>query len=454
MTNAGQRRFGILSGGGRLPKDIADSLRARGAYVHVIPMAGEADADFSAYPHTVVHWGQVGALLAAIRKARVTDLLIVGRVKRPDLSRLKFDFGFFLAVPAIIRIIRSGGDDGVLRSVVRFFETKGVRVVGPGDVAPELLIQEGEFGTTAPLSDDEKIFAKGFEVLSQLSPFDIGQAVVISDDLTVEAIEGIEGTDGLLERVTHQRRDKTGRQRSDDQGFLIKAPKLGQDLRVDLPTIGPQTIINVAQAGLRGLALEAGRVLVVDRDGVEKNISLHGLVAIGRAGARERKTYDELQNASEAASTSSTYSNEQFSICGAVTPPKQFAGVANRGLEVLAALEGVANQNASALIIEERHVLGVECGEGIASLCGRIEKYKPWGRARRKHRLRLLVMRARNADALAALEAEHLVGIDGIVVKLQASHLTLSARDQDQLNAADVFVVTTAPALGDDGGEG
>ena len=125
-------------------------------------------------------------------------------------------------------------------------------MVGIKDVAPDLLMPEGAITRAAPDGNAAADIARGREVLGALGPFDIGQAAVVIDGHVV-AVEDIEGTDGLLARVARLRAD--GRIRAKiGRGVLVKAPKSGQDLRFDLPTVGPNTVEGAARAGLAGIA--------------------------------------------------------------------------------------------------------------------------------------------------------------------------------------------------------
>jgi DUF1009 family protein len=151
-------------------------------------------------------------------------------------------------------------------------------VCGAGEVAPELLAAEGTLGDEAPSPDDRADIEIGFRVVSALGHLDVGQAVVVVKR-RVLAIEAAEGTDAMLVRCAELR--KGGRRRG-LAGVLVKAPKPGQEERVDLPTIGPDTVERAAQAGLAGIAVAAGRVLIADRDATIAAAGEHGLFLIGQ----------------------------------------------------------------------------------------------------------------------------------------------------------------------------
>jgi DUF1009 family protein len=273
----------IIAGGGTLPIALAAAAAAQGRAVHVIGIRGEADAKISRFPHTWLKWGEVGKLFATLEGLGCRDLVIIGSVSRPDLANVRFDFGAIKNLPFLLSL-GVGGDDQVLSSVVRFLEGKGYRVYGAGEVAPELLAAEGTLGPKAPSPDDRADIETGFRVVSALGRLDVGQAAVVVKG-RVLAVEAAEGTDAMLARCAELR--KGGRRRG-LAGVLVKAPKPGQEERVDLPTIGPDTVELAAQAGLAGIAVAAGRVLIADRDATIAAASQHGLFLVGQKLARDQ----------------------------------------------------------------------------------------------------------------------------------------------------------------------
>lgn len=273
----------IIAGGGTLPIALATAAAAQGRAVHVLGIRGEADAKISRFPHTWLKWGEVGKLFATLEELGCRDLVIIGSVSRPDLANVRFDFGAIKNLPFLLGL-GVGGDDQVLSSVVRFLEGKGYRVYGAGEVAPELLAAEGNLGAKAPSPDDRADIETGFRVVSALGRLDVGQAAVVVKG-RVLAVEAAEGTDAMLARCAELR--KGGRRRG-LAGVLVKAPKPGQEERVDLPTIGPDTVELAAQAGLAGIAVAAGRVLIADRDATIAAAGQHGLFLVGQKLARDQ----------------------------------------------------------------------------------------------------------------------------------------------------------------------
>src|SRR4029077_3782703 len=177
-------------------------------------------------------------------------LIFIGTLVRPALSEIRLDWGTLRVLGRVWAAFR-GGDDHLLSGIGRILEQDGFRMIGIKDVAPELLMPEGCVTLKSPDENAVADIARGREVLRALSPFDIGQAVIVIDGHVV-GVEDIAGTDGLLARVAQLRAE--GRIRSaTGRGVLVKAPKSGQDLRFDLPTIGAKTIDGVREAGLAGI---------------------------------------------------------------------------------------------------------------------------------------------------------------------------------------------------------
>jgi DUF1009 family protein len=151
--------------------------------------------------------------------------------------------------------------------------------VGIKDVAPDLLMPEGCLTRAVPDDHASGDIARGRAVLAALSPFDIGQAAVVIDGHVV-AVEDIEGTDGLLARVVRLRGEGRIRARA-GRGVLVKAPKSGQDLRFDLPTVGPRTVQGAAAAGIGGVAIVAGNTIVVEPQAMIEAADAAGLFVTG-----------------------------------------------------------------------------------------------------------------------------------------------------------------------------
>jgi DUF1009 family protein len=271
--------LGIIAGGGQLPCVVAEAAEARGLPLHIVGIRGEASPAIERFPHTWIKWGEFGKLFAALNDNACHDLVIIGGVTRPDPSNIRLDLGALKNLPFLLSLGK-GGDDHVLSSVVRFFEKKGYRVHGAGDVVPELLVEEGVLGKIAPSAADRADIDLAFKVVDALGRLDVGQAAVVIKGYVV-AVEAAEGTDAMLDRCAALR--ESGRTRGSGRtGVLVKMPKPGQEERVDLPTIGPETVKKASAAGLAGVAVAAGRVLMAERGATIEAANQNGLFLLGQ----------------------------------------------------------------------------------------------------------------------------------------------------------------------------
>jgi UDP-2,3-diacylglucosamine hydrolase len=253
---------GVIAGGGAMPFAVADSLVARGIAPVLFALRGACDPD--RVGHFRHHWisvGQLGRATKLFRSEGCRDLIFIGTLLRPALSEIRLDWGTVRVLGRVWAAFR-GGDDHLLSGIGRILEQDGFRMVGIRDVAPDVLMPAGNIARAMPDPVATADIARGREVLAALGPFDIGQAVVVIDGHVV-AVEDIEGTDGLLARVARLR--EAGRIRAKSgRGVLVKAPKSGQDLRYDLPTVGARTVEGAARAGLAGIAVIAGHTIAAD----------------------------------------------------------------------------------------------------------------------------------------------------------------------------------------------
>jgi len=254
--------IGLIAGGGVMPFAVADSLAARGIDPVLFALKGVCDpVAVARFRHRWIALGQFGKAAKLFRAEGCRDLIFIGTLVRPALSELRLDWGTLRVLRPIWAAYR-GGDNHLLSGIGRIFEHDGFRMVGIKDVAPDLLMPQGCATRAAPDAAAAADIARGREALDALSPFDIGQAVIVIDGHVV-GVEDIEGTDGLLARVARLRSEGRIRAKA-GRGVLVKAPKRIQDLRFDLPTVGPRTVEGVVKAGLAGLAIVAGNTIVAE----------------------------------------------------------------------------------------------------------------------------------------------------------------------------------------------
>jgi DUF1009 family protein len=282
MANPGPEissSVGLIAGGGVMPFAVADSLVARGINPVLFALKGACDpVAVRRFRHHWISVGQLGRAEKLFRTENCRDLVFIGTLVRPALSEIRLDWGTLRVIAQVWAAFR-GGDDHLLSGIGRILEQDGFRMVGIRDVAPDLLMPEGCLTGAAPDENAAADIARGREVLRALSPFDIGQAAVVIDGHVV-GVEDIEGTDGLLARVALLRKEGRIRART-TRGVLVKAPKSGQDLRFDLPTIGPRTIEGAVAARLAGIAIVAGNTIVVEPQAMIGAADAAGLFVTG-----------------------------------------------------------------------------------------------------------------------------------------------------------------------------
>ena len=275
----GDGPLALIAGGGSLPIAVADAVIAQGRRVVLFPIRGWADpAWVEKYPHCWLALAQVDRFLRRARAEGCRDVAFIGTAVRPPFRALRIDWGMFRLLPRVWRMYR-GGDDHLLSGVVKVFEDHGFRILGAHEVAPEILVSEGPIGARAPSERDRADIARGLALLHAMGPYDVGQAAVVALN-HVLAVEAAEGTDGMLARIAELR--AKGRIPTPvGAGVLVKAPKPGQEQRVDLPTIGPRTVTEAARAGLAGIAIVAGQAIVAEPDAVARAADEAGLFVVG-----------------------------------------------------------------------------------------------------------------------------------------------------------------------------
>ena len=269
----------VICGAGSLPFALADAVLKRGRRVVLFPIYGWADSQrVHSYPHHWLAFGQFGSFCRIARSEGCQEVVFLGSVVRPAIWQLRPDLKTLRLLPRVFQIFR-GGDDHLLSGIASIFEEHGFRVIAVQEVAPEIVMPEGVLGRHRPKQQDLADIEKGMAVLNAISSFDIGQAAVIGDG-RVLALEAAEGTDQMLTRVAQLRQSgqiETGSSR----GVLVKAAKRGQDLRLDLPSIGPRTIEGAVQARLAGIAVVAGSSLVANCELLRQSADREGLFVVG-----------------------------------------------------------------------------------------------------------------------------------------------------------------------------
>lgn len=270
----------IIAGSGSLPGALATAIEASGRRAFILAIEGEGGANLDGLDWEPLGWGQVGLLFKKLSARNIRHVMLAGGIsRRPEVGLRRMDWGTVRTLSSVLGAML-GGDNTLLTGVISVFEKRGLTVLGVADVAPHLLAQLGANGAAKPRRKDLERLRHGGAVTHALGAFDIGQGAVIVGSRAV-AVEGIEGTDAMLERISHLR--VMGRLSAKRGGVLVKTCKPGQDLRADLPSIGPKTIKGVAAAGLNGVGVEAGKTIILDREETLELALRHGIFIYGMA---------------------------------------------------------------------------------------------------------------------------------------------------------------------------
>ncbi len=248
-------RLAILAGQGALPQIVArehpDAL-----FVHFTGVPVELPSN----NRFLGSFERIGDLITGLRDSGVTELVFAGSLDRPELDPNGFDSMTLNLAPRILLAMRSG-DDGLLRTVADLFEREAFCVRGVHELVNDLTAEPGLLAGSAPSAGDREDAKRAHAIIFALSPLDVGQGAVVAGG-QVLAIETVQGTDAMLRFVA----DTPSGLRLNTKGVLLKAPKPNQDLRFDMPVIGPDTVTAADRAGLAGIFIEPGKVLLLERE--------------------------------------------------------------------------------------------------------------------------------------------------------------------------------------------
>ena len=272
-------RLAIIAGNGFLPIYLAEAAREGGENPFIISLRNESDQRFDGFETASASIADITGFERIFREKGIGRVVLSGGVtRRPDWRDIRPNWKVLRKLPLLLRTLVSGGDDALLQVAIGIIEAQGCRVIGAHEVAPGLLARTGRLGARAPSQDDIRDIEKAAEAARRLGELDIGQGSV-SVGGRVVALEGVEGTDRMLDRVAALRAERRISVRR--KGVLVKLCKPQQDMRADLPTIGPSTVENAVKAGLAGIAVEAGRALVLEEQKMISAADAAGIFVCG-----------------------------------------------------------------------------------------------------------------------------------------------------------------------------
>jgi len=271
----GQKKIGLIAGGGALPHTIINDAQKQGYAVFVAALDGFSKPEDFSIASDAFGFVEFRKLIKRFNQENCTHVTLAGNVSRPDFSTLKPNIR---DLPLLAKAVKAAakGDDGLLKFIVALFESEGFKILAPQDICTSSLMSVGSLGKITPTGEQHGDIEKAMSIAVLMGHSDIGQGAVVNKGLVL-AVEAQEGTDMMLERVAALPEAIRG-------GVLAKCLKPGQEARVDLPTIGLTTIELAAKAGLSGIVLVAEQAFVMNRTDVieladEHNIFIHGVKA-------------------------------------------------------------------------------------------------------------------------------------------------------------------------------
>ncbi|MHA1558472.1 MAG: LpxI family protein [Alphaproteobacteria bacterium] len=264
----------VFAGKGDLPKHIIESCYRSKKSVVVVGFEGQTTGSLVEnfkIPFKMFPIGKIGGILSFLKKHCVKEIVLAGALDRPNFKELTIDrIGLNWMMRLGGKLFK--GDNSLLTSIVSLLEKEGFKILSPSDVLGGILAARGFLTEKKPTRDDLCDIRYGIKILDTLSKFDIGQSVIVENGVVL-GIEAIEGTERLIKRCAPLKRQKKG-------GVLIKMAKKGQSDKVDLPTIGLNTIDQVTESGLFGIAIGAGSTQIIDYNNTLKKAERNNIFIV------------------------------------------------------------------------------------------------------------------------------------------------------------------------------
>ena len=246
--------IGLIFGETNFPKEILKKIiKAKKNYL-IIDLTKKKifrkDKNFHA-----VTIGQIGKILNILKINKCKQVLFAGRVSKPSFTKIKLDLKGIYYIPKIIKASRIG-DAAILKEVINIFKKEKIKTINSLAFNPELSLAKGIHTIIKPCEDDKKDIKKAITTLNRLNKYNFSQGVIVREN-KILAIEGYAGTQKMVSKIK--------KKRGISKGVLVKFPKKKQDLRIDLPTIGLQTLIHCKRKGLKGIVLKNKQNVCLDK---------------------------------------------------------------------------------------------------------------------------------------------------------------------------------------------
>ena len=246
--------IGLIFGETNFPKQILKKIKNKKKYLIVdLTKKKTFKKDKNSYP---VSLGQFGKIIRILKDNKCRKVLFAGKVKKPRFSKLRLDFKGVYYMP---RIVKSSmlGDAAILKEIINIFKKEKIITISSLAFNPELTLKKGNYSKTKPNREDIIDIHKAIKTLNRLGKYTFSQGTVVRNKKVI-AIEGKEGTQKMLKRCKNEKLK--------NKGVLVKFPKKGQDLRIDLPTMGLRTLKECKLAGLKGIVLKNKQNVFLERN--------------------------------------------------------------------------------------------------------------------------------------------------------------------------------------------
>ncbi|NCU50098.1 MAG: DUF1009 domain-containing protein, partial [Candidatus Fonsibacter ubiquis] len=251
--------LGIIAGETSLPKYLINKLIKNNSKFLILDLT--KSNNFKKYANSYsLKITQLGKAISILNKNNCKKIIFIGKVKRPEISLLKFDKKVFFYLPRLYSAFKKG-DGSILKEIIKIFNENKIKVMNSMKFTPELVFNEKNINNIKVSNLDKTGINKGIQIIKTLSKFDIGQSVVLNNGYVL-AMEGPEGTDEMIKRSGYLSKKLKLKNKS----ILIKFPKANQDLRVDLPTLGLDTVKNCIKANIKGIAVKRSQNIILERD--------------------------------------------------------------------------------------------------------------------------------------------------------------------------------------------
>jgi UDP-2,3-diacylglucosamine hydrolase len=267
---ASSSRYGLIAGNGKFPFLVLEAARSQGIDMVVAAIREETFPEIEQHAKTV-HWmslGQLGKLIRTFKSEGVDHAVMAGQVRHKQIfSSIVPD----LRMIQLLASLATKNTDSLIGAVARVLETEGIQLIDSTLFLRPLLPDPGVLTRRAPSEDEKRDLDYGYKIARELGRLDLGQSVVVTDGACV-ALEAMEGTDAVMERAASQVNGRSLR--------VVKLAKPNQDLRFDVPVIGPATVRLMVRLSVSALAIEARKTLMIDREELIRDADAQGIAII------------------------------------------------------------------------------------------------------------------------------------------------------------------------------